>query len=84
MGYTDEYIAAGAAHDANFERHHAPYNNDREYRDDPHLCDGCAEEAEPPAEFCDRCLVANSLECGDWWPESIAAFHRINSSPVTC
>lgn len=49
------------------------------YREVEHLCDWClARPVESSGEVCDRCLVENAENCGDWDEESIAAKERLN------
>lgn len=82
MKTTDGYLAAGTAHDAAFERLHAP-STQHDASDDEPTCDWCGLVTFH-GDFCDRCLVTNANDCGDWDNESIAAFHRINNTPTTC
>ena len=77
---------AAAAHDAQQEQLHAPWNQD--YEGVPHRCDWeCREEVQHEGDVCDLCLVANAKMCGDWDEESIDALARIykrTNNPQQC
>lgn len=85
---TTDYLAAGRAHDADFEARNAPWNQpDRE--PDPVVCAWCWHECDDRmSDFgdvvCDQCLVAHAASCGEWSTESIAAARRLNPDPATC
>lgn len=85
---TDDYLSAGTAHDADFERHHAPWNKP-DAEPTPTPCAWCWSDTDNSlSDFgdivCDACLVAHAHECGEWSSESIAASRRLNPDPSTC
>ena len=88
MRTTGDYLLAGAAHDAEFERRHAPWNQP-DAEPSPIVCAWCWHECEDRVSdcgdvVCDQCLVDHAASCGEWSAECIAAARRLNVDPSTC
>ena len=60
---------------------HPPGYFDEDPHEPPMCNEGCGRVVLDDDTTCDHCLVALSESCGDWWPESIAAFRRLHPDP---